>query len=56
MIDIIKLANDAGWQVADLDDGFGTRLVKFAALVEKATRDEMISAQQANAKLQKANK
>jgi hypothetical protein len=39
--EIIMLANKAGWDVVDLDDGFGIRLKKFAALVEeKATAIE----------------
>jgi hypothetical protein len=33
--EIIVLANKAGWDVLDLDDGFGIRLKEFAALVEK---------------------
>jgi hypothetical protein len=39
--EIIVLANKAGWDVLDLDDGFGIRLKEFAALVEeKATAKE----------------
>jgi hypothetical protein len=33
--EIIVLANKAGWDVLDLDDGFGIRLKEFAALVEE---------------------
>lgn len=39
--EIIALANKAGWDVLDLDDGFGIRLKEFTALVEeKATAAE----------------
>ena len=30
---IIELANKAGWDVADLNDGFGIRLKEFARLL-----------------------
>lgn len=35
----IALANKAGWSVADLLDGFGTRLERFAKLVAEAERE-----------------
>ena len=30
--EIIEVANQAGWQVADLNDGFGERLKRFVQL------------------------
>jgi len=35
----IALANKAGWSVADLLDGFGTRLERFTKLVAAAERE-----------------
>ena len=36
----IALANKAGWSVADLLDGFGTRLERFAKLVAEAEQEK----------------
>ena len=40
----IALANKAGWSVADLLDGFGTRLERFANLVAAAEREACLDA------------
>jgi len=40
--DIIKMAQTAGWEMGnDLSDGFGERLMRFAALVAAAERKRL---------------
>ncbi len=33
--DIIRMANEAGWDVTNLDDGFGERLKRFVRALER---------------------
>jgi hypothetical protein len=37
--EIVVLVNVAGWDAVDLEDGFGERIKKFTALIEKALRE-----------------
>ena len=35
--EIIRMANEAGWDAVNLDDGFGTRLKRFTELARRTT-------------------
>lgn len=42
--DIIRMAQEAGWDMDDTVDGFSVRLERFAALVIAAERERIIAA------------